>query len=175
MGGCTTTPYHPHSLPFPATNALPFHSINPPLGLLDLSLPLLSHLSSLSNPSSTPTSASPDLTLPSPGFSDFLLSSHLHIPRLRLVNGSPSLKLSLLFAHVPEVEDGCSLTWFLPSSSDSIGGRKSSEIVELICNEMGLRRTVLKGSKSARVEYSLADFDRKTLGGRVVPQEPLNL
>lgn len=29
MGGCTTTPYHPHSLPFPATNALPLSLYQP--------------------------------------------------------------------------------------------------------------------------------------------------
>lgn len=151
-------------------------------GLIDLSTPIISFLESLSSSSKTQDDPSSSTSIqPTPNLSDFLLSSHLHTPRLRLVSGSKNLKLRLRFAHVPDVEDGEELTWFLPSSESSsssgASGRLSSEIIESICNELGLRRVVLQGSKSARVEYALASFnpnDSNSNNNRLVPQKPPN-
>ncbi|CDW98870.1 hypothetical protein, partial [Sporisorium scitamineum] len=101
-----------------------------------------------------------DLSSPT-AFSDFLLSSHLHTPRLRLVCGAPGLRVRLRFGHVPEIYDG----WdqrilFLPADATTPGatgaGSTVAEAVEAICEEFGIRRVVLQGSKSARVVYALA-------------------
>lgn len=98
------------------------------------------------------------------GFSDFALSSHLHTPRLRLVCGAPGLAVRLRFAHVPEIYDGWDgRVFFVPAPWDGVGpasgsGTRVSEAVEAICEELGVRRVVLQGSKSARVEYALADI-----------------
>ncbi|TKY84985.1 hypothetical protein EX895_006065 [Sporisorium graminicola] len=106
--------------------------------------------------------AHPPADLSSPtAFSDFLLSSHLHTPRLRLVCGAAGLRVRLRFGHVPEIYDG----WdqrilFLPVDATSPGatgaGSTVAEAVEAICEEFGIRRVVLQGSKSARVVYALA-------------------
>jgi diaphanous 1 len=97
------------------------------------------------------------------GFSDFALSSHLHTPRLRLVCGAPGLSVRLRFAHVPEIYDGWDgRVYFLPAAWDGISpasgvGTTVSEVVEAICEEFGIRRIILQGSKSARIEYALAN------------------
>ncbi|KAJ1032638.1 hypothetical protein NDA16_000661 [Ustilago loliicola] len=101
-----------------------------------------------------------DLSSPT-AFSDFLLSSHLHTPRLRLVCGAPGLKVRLRFGHVPEIYDGWDQrTWFLPADATVLGatghGSSVAEVVEAVCEELGIRRVVLQGSKSARVVYALA-------------------
>lgn len=104
--------------------------------------------------------APPNLTSPT-AFSDFLLSSHLHTPRLRLVCGAPGLRVRLRFGHVPEIYDGWDQrSWFLPADPTSPGatgvGSTAVELVEAVCEELGIRRVVLQGSKSARVVYALA-------------------
>ncbi|SAM77134.1 related to Diaphanous protein homolog 1 [Ustilago bromivora] len=101
-----------------------------------------------------------DLSSPT-AFSDFLLSSHLHTPRLRLVCGAPGLKVRLRFGHVPEIYDGWDQrTWFMPADATIPGasghGSSVAEVVEAVCEELGIRRVVLQGSKSARVVYALA-------------------
>lgn len=104
--------------------------------------------------------AAADLSSPT-AFSDFLLSSHLHTPRLRLVCGTPGLSLRLRFGHVPEIYDGWDQrTWYLPADATSQGatgvGSTVGEAIEAVCEELGIRRVVLQGSKSARVVYALA-------------------
>ncbi|SPO21738.1 related to Diaphanous protein homolog 1 [Ustilago trichophora] len=101
-----------------------------------------------------------DLSSPT-AFSDFLLSSHLHTPRLRLVCGAPGLRVRLRFGHVPEIYDGWDQrTLFLPADATTTGatgaGTTVAEAVEAVCEEFGIRRVVLQGSKSARVVYALA-------------------
>uniref|UniRef100_V5E7I8 Uncharacterized protein n=1 Tax=Kalmanozyma brasiliensis (strain GHG001) TaxID=1365824 RepID=V5E7I8_KALBG len=100
-----------------------------------------------------------DLSSPT-AFSDFLLSSHLHTPRLRLVCGAAGLRVRLRFGHVPEIYDGWDQrTFFLPAdakSPEAAGvGSLVTEVVEAVCEEFGIRRVVLQGSKSARVVYAL--------------------
>lgn len=97
----------------------------------------------------------------STAFSDFLLSSHLHSPRLRLVCGAPGLRVRLRFGHIPEIYDGWDhRTLFLPADPTTPGasgiGSTVADAVEAICEEFGIRRVVLQGSKSARVVYALA-------------------
>ncbi|PWN26924.1 hypothetical protein BDZ90DRAFT_261174 [Jaminaea rosea] len=83
--------------------------------------------------------------------SAFAHTSHLHSPRLRLVCGAPGLSVRLQFAHVPEITDGWSKrVWFLSTSS------AASDVVEAVVEELGIRKIVLQGSKSARIEYALA-------------------
>lgn len=113
------------------------------------------------------------------GFSDFSLSSHLHTPRLRLVCGAPGLSVRLRFAHIPEIYDGWDgRVLFLPAPWDGIGpasgaGTRVSEVVEAVCEEMGVRRVILQGSKSARVEYALADITTNQIS--MPPPPPLNV
>ncbi|PWZ03137.1 hypothetical protein BCV70DRAFT_12160 [Testicularia cyperi] len=110
---------------------------------------------------SQPTTAQPqDLSSPT-AFSDFLLSSHLHTPRLRLVCGASGLRVRLRFGHVPEIYDGWDhRVWYLPADSSVPGatgvGSSVAEVIEAVCEEFGIRRVVLQGSKSARVVYALA-------------------
>lgn len=97
----------------------------------------------------------------SSAFSDFALSAHLHAPRLRLVCGAPGLHLRLAFVHVPEIPDGWSQRlWFLPAPADDATaagtGSLASELIQAIIEELGIRKVVLQGSKSARVEYAVA-------------------
>lgn len=98
----------------------------------------------------------------SSAFSDFALSAHLHAPRLRLVCGAPGLCLRLAFVHVPEIQDGWSnRLWFLPAPSDTDSpaagtGSLASELIQAVIEELGIRKVVLQGSKSARVEYAIA-------------------
>ena len=177
----------------------------------------------------------------SAAFSDFLLSSHLHKPRLRLIVNAPELCVRLRFAHVPEILEGWQRRyWFLPplgsgqeggsslgsgggatgvrraattagqgaiskgralaalqglgagdtasrSASAAPGGTRAEDLIEVVCEEMGVRRVVVQGAKSARVEYALAipddaegfggeeagrsDADKKRI--RMLPPPPL--
>jgi hypothetical protein len=113
------------------------------------------------------------------GFSDFILSSHLHTPRLRLVCGAPGLAVRLRFAHVPEVYDGWDgRVCFLPAAADPAAGATgsgstASELVEAVCDELGVRRVVLQGSKSARVEYALADLPAEYVVSPMPPPPPI--
>lgn len=109
-------------------------------------------------------------------FSDFLLSSHLHTPRIRLVCGAPGLSVRLRFAHVPEIYDGWDhLVWYLPADVSSPGatgvGTTVTEVIEAVCEEMGIRRVVLQGSKSARVVYALTSLP-STLASAPAPMPP---
>lgn len=119
-------------------------------GLLPLDQDILSHLrSQVHDPAK------------SSAFSDFALSAHLHAPRLRLVCGAPGLCVRLAFVHVPDIDDGWSQRlWFLPAPSDdataSGTGSFASEVIEAVIEEFGIRKVVLQGSKSARVEYAIA-------------------
>ncbi|SNX82525.1 related to Diaphanous protein homolog 1 [Melanopsichium pennsylvanicum] len=132
-------------------------------GLVPLRAGVFAFLRSLTNPTeqqqAEPHPAA-DLSSPT-AFSDFLLSSHLHTPRLRLVCGAPGLHVRLRFGHVPEIYDGWDQrTLFLPADASIQGatgsGSTVAESVETICEEFGIRRVVLQGSKSARVVYALA-------------------
>lgn len=81
----------------------------------------------------------------------FAQTSHLQTPRLRLVCGAPGLSVRLQFAHVPEITDGWSRRlWFLSASSSA------ADVVDAVVEELGIRKIVLQGSKSARIEYALA-------------------
>lgn len=137
-------------------------------GLLPLSTPVFSYLRELlaptdgndKDPSSSHEplfrSAGPSKGVPGSGFSDFVLSSHLHTPRLRLVCGSPGLSVRLRFAHIPEITDGWEdRVWFLAATRT---GTTAAELVEGVCEELGIRRVVVQGSKSARVEYAIAEL-----------------
>ncbi|KAJ9477578.1 BNI1-related protein 1 [Pseudozyma hubeiensis] len=134
-------------------------------GLVPLQTGVFGFLRSLAHGadhSESDTEPRPAADLASPtAFSDFLLSSHLHTPRLRLVCGAPGLRVRLRFGHVPEIYDG----WdqrilFLPADAATPGasgiGSTVAEAVEAVCEEFGIRRVVLQGSKSARVVYALA-------------------
>ncbi|SPO39803.1 related to Diaphanous protein homolog 1 [Pseudozyma flocculosa] len=134
-------------------------------GLLPLHTDVFSHLRALNDTADKEVDPSAGPPAPSdaqPAFSDFLLSSHLHSPRLRLVCGAPGLRLRLRFGHVPEIYDGWQgRLWFLPAvhsaAAGAIGvGASASELVEAVCEELGVRRVILQGSKSARVVYAIA-------------------
>ncbi|PWN41049.1 hypothetical protein IE81DRAFT_315743 [Ceraceosorus guamensis] len=145
-------------------------------GLIPLDTPIFSYLHALLMPqadgSLAPTHAplskalagTLDSNVAGSGFSDFALSSHLHAPRLRLVCGAPGLAVRIRFAHVPEIYDGWDgRVCFLPApaalETGSVGaGSTAADLLEAVCDELGIRRVVLQGSKSARVEYGLASL-----------------
>lgn len=95
----------------------------------------------------TPSTASPpDATQPE-HFSDFLLSGHLHKPALRLVYVPHAAVFT--FFHIPAFPEGWQFRLFL--TADMTAG----ETIEALIEELGVRKVVVQGHKSARVEYCL--------------------
>ncbi|BGP28584.1 hypothetical protein JCM10296v2_000320 [Rhodotorula toruloides] len=112
-----------------------------PTGLLDPALTVGEALGT------TPSTASPpDATQPE-HFSDFLLSGHLHKPALRLVYVPHAVVFT--FFHIPAFPEGWRFRLFL--TADMTAG----ETVEALIEELGVRKVVIQGHKSARVEYCL--------------------
>lgn len=102
----------------------------------------------LSETNSTSTSAAPARPPPSNRqFSDFVLTNHLHSASLRLVY--LPFALDVCFQHIPGVrEEWRRRIW--------IGGEMTAgEVVEALVEEMGVRKVVVHGAKTARVEYVL--------------------
>ncbi|CAO1622300.1 unnamed protein product [Parajaminaea phylloscopi] len=129
-------------------------------GLIPGDIPLLAHLREASHSGAYSTDS------PSPG-SDSFPSAHLLATRLKLVCGAPELALRLRFAHVPEIRDGWDTRlWFLPANAV---GFSVADLIEAVIEELGIRRVVLQGSKSARVEYALAV---PSPGGPAAPLPP---
>ena len=97
------------------------------------------------HPSDSPhsTSAADDSTQ----FSDFLLSSHLHAPTLRLVF-TPHL-VALTFEHVPGFPEGQHVRLFVGAETTA------GEAVEALVEELAVKKFVVQGHKSARVEYCI--------------------
>ncbi|GAA6056774.1 hypothetical protein JCM3770_006127 [Rhodotorula araucariae] len=97
--------------------------------------------------------ASPPLTAPtrpsesSTQFSDFLLSGHLHAPALRLVF-TPHV-VEFTFEHIPAFPEGWHFRLFLAAETTA------GEAIEAIVEELGVRKVVVHGHKTARVEYCL--------------------
>jgi hypothetical protein len=58
-------------------------------------------------------------------------------------------RLNVLFTHVPEIPEGFQYPWF------ASGTTTAAEIIEALLEELGIRKLVTQGSKSARVEYTL--------------------
>ncbi len=145
-----------------------------------LSSPLISGDSSASPavPSQSPQSASRAGTSSSPAdaFSNFHLTTHLHRPRLRLVVHAPETRLRLRFAHIPEItEEWEGRCWYLPAprldgADRQDGEAQVSALIEAVCEEMGIRRSVTQGTKSARVVYALAIPASPTLDAHGRPQ-----
>lgn len=94
---------------------------------------------------------------------DYAFSGQLRTPRLRLVCGAPGLAVRLRFAHVPEIADGWQgRVWFLPASRrlDPLAsgrGSHASELLECVREELGIRKIVMQGARSVRIEYALAN------------------
>ncbi len=69
------------------------------------------------------------------------------MPKLRLVY--LPLSLDIVFRHVPEIPEGFQHLWFVAA------GMTAGDIIDTLIDELGIRRVVLMGTKSARVEYAL--------------------
>lgn len=93
------------------------------------------------------TPASPADAAQTAQFSDFLLSGHLHKPALRLVYVPQAAVFT--FFHIPAFPEGWQYRLFLTA------GMTAGETVEALIEELGIRKVVVQGHKSARVEYCL--------------------
>ncbi|KIK96072.1 hypothetical protein PAXRUDRAFT_32637 [Paxillus rubicundulus Ve08.2h10] len=82
-------------------------------------------------------------------FSAFLLSSHPHVPALRLVAQHPLHLLTITFVRVPEIHDG--FRWTVFFGKDSTVG----DVVKNIIAEFGLVKTLPGSRGSEVVEYTL--------------------
>ncbi|GAA5889934.1 hypothetical protein JCM5296_003653 [Sporobolomyces johnsonii] len=78
-------------------------------------------------------------------FSDFVLTGHLHTPSLRLCFLPSSADVS--FEHIPGFPEGWQYRLFLSAEMSAI------ETVEAIVEELSVRKVVVQGHKTARVEY----------------------
>ncbi|GAA5859773.1 hypothetical protein JCM1840_006447 [Sporobolomyces johnsonii] len=78
-------------------------------------------------------------------FSDFVLTGHLHTPSLRLCFLPSSADVS--FEHIPGFPEGWQYRMFLSAEMSAI------ETVEAIVEELRVRKVVVHGHKTARVEY----------------------
>lgn len=100
---------------------------------------------------------------------DYAISGQLRTPRLRLVCGAPGLAVRLRFAHVPEIADGWQgRVWFLPASRrlDPLASGKgchASELLESVREELGIRRVVMQGNRSVRIEYAFANVESEEI------------
>lgn len=101
----------------------------------------------------SPSTSSSDRRGPRPSvppvrqFSDFHLTTHLHVPLLRLVY--TPFQLQVTFTHMPGIPENFRYTWFISARLTA------ADVLEAILDEFGVRKLVTQGSKSARVEYSL--------------------
>lgn len=95
------------------------------------------------------TSAPAPFSMPRPSrnMSDFLLTSHLHAPSLRLVY-LPH-RTTLTFLHIPHFPEGWQWTTFLGAELTA-----AEAIVQLI-ETLGVCKVALHGVKTAKVEYVL--------------------
>lgn len=88
-----------------------------------------------------------DQRAPSRNVSDFALTAHLQVPLLRLVYLPFAIEMTL--ARVPEIPEDFKLTWY-------VGGHSTTaHVLDNVLDELGIRKIVTQGSKSARVEYTL--------------------
>lgn len=85
---------------------------------------------------------------PSRNFSDFTLTAHLQVPLIRLVY--LPYRVDIAFTHVPEIPEDFKLAWY-------VGGHMTvAQTIDAVLDELGVRKIVTQGSKSARVEYQIA-------------------
>jgi hypothetical protein len=85
---------------------------------------------------------------PSRKFSDFTLTAHLQVPLIRLVY--LPFRLEITLTHVPEIPENFKLVWFTG------GNTTAAQAIDAVLDELGIRKIVTQGSKSARVEYSIS-------------------
>ncbi|GAA6035972.1 hypothetical protein JCM8097_005193 [Rhodosporidiobolus ruineniae] len=90
---------------------------------------------------------------PTTAFSAFALTSHLHAPSLRLVYLPQAATVT--FEHVPGFPEGWTWTVFLAA------GQTAGEVVECIVDELGVKKVLAQGHKTARVEYVVQVRDSK--------------
>jgi diaphanous 1 len=78
------------------------------------------------------------------------MTSHLHMPILRLVSLHPRLSLTFTFLRVPEIHDGFEWKIFITNLTTT------NDILKLTINELGLTKSLpLPGS--GNVEYVLEE------------------
>jgi hypothetical protein len=69
-------------------------------------------------------------------FSSFPMTSHLHIPVLRLVSLHPLLSLTISFLRVPEIHDGYEWKFFIARTTTI------DDVIKTITEELGLTKTL---------------------------------
>lgn len=85
---------------------------------------------------------------PSRNFSDFTLTAHLQVPLIRLVY--LPFRLEITLTHVPEIPENFKLVWYTG------GNTTAAQVIDAVLDELGIRKIVTQGSKSARVVYSIS-------------------
>jgi len=118
-------------------------------GFIDAETTIEEALASTGIESHQPTSSRPDQ--PQRQFSDFVLTQHLQSPSLRLCYLPNSVEVE--FQHIPAFPEGWKWKMFL--SAEMTAG----ETVEAIVEELGVRKVVIQGHKTARVEYVVQVID----------------
>ncbi|GAA5950997.1 hypothetical protein JCM3765_004650 [Sporobolomyces pararoseus] len=127
-----------------------------PLGLLGSELTIEQALQTTGVVDAFSLSTSPRPDQPQRQFSDFVLTQHLQTPSLRLCYLPNAIEVE--FQHVPGFRE--SWKWKMFVSADMTAG----ETVEAIVEELGVRKVVVHGHKTARVEYvvQIVDPDQAT-------------
>ncbi|KAI5476137.1 hypothetical protein MNV49_000407 [Pseudohyphozyma bogoriensis] len=101
----------------------------------------------------------PPANTTNPQLSDFLLTGHLHSPLLRLVYLPSHVTTGVDFRNVPGFPD---CTWTQWAGAHSTVG----ELMESLVEELGIKKFLVQGTKTSRVEYCLqvagADGEAKT-------------
>lgn len=96
-------------------------------------------------------STSPRPDQPQRQFSDFVLTQHLQSPSLRLCYLPNSVEVE--FQHIPGFPEGWKWKMFIAAEMTA------GETVEAIVEELGVRKVVIQGHKTARVEYVVQIID----------------
>lgn len=120
------------------------------IALLDTILPIHDALQPTSEARSSETDArahEPSIST-SAKSSDFILSSHLHAPRLRLVYKPHVISVTLY--HIPGFPEGWN-RWRQYVSAEMT----TSDALEQLMETLGVRKVIVQGTKTARVEYVL--------------------
>lgn len=106
-------------------------------------------ISEVLTPSTLPPTTMPK---PSRNMSDFVLTTHLHNPALRLVY--LPYKIALTFLNIPHFPEHWEWTTFV--GADLTAAEALSQLIETL----GVHKVALHGAKTARVEYVLQTADK---------------
>lgn len=102
----------------------------------------------------TSRSTPPRADQPRTQFSDFVLTQHLQAPSLRLCYVPDAVRVEV--RHIPGFAEGWHWEHLFLTADMT-----AAETVEAIVEELGVRKVVVQGHKTARVEYVIQMIDSK--------------